>query len=222
MGGSRRRPRPATLPTPWRRGRRFLAAGHYAPIASAVADALGTCDSALLDIGCGEGYYLSQISAAERYGLDIAKSAVQMAARLLPDAQFVVANAYRTPVLDHSVAAVTSVFSPHPFEEFARVLRPGGRWVTATPGPDHLRQLRPPTSEATTPKAIERFERRTRPPDQADTARRVQFELHLTAAAVADLYFMTPLRWQAGATGLESADDRTITVDVWVATGVMV
>jgi hypothetical protein len=108
------------------------------------------------------------------------------------------------------------VFSPHPFDEFARVLRPGGRWVTATPGPDHLRELRPPTSGETTAKSVARFERRSRPPEQARLATRVEFELQLSPTAVADLYFMTPLRWQAGASGSDAESSRSVTVDVWV------
>ena len=47
--------------------RRFLNAGHYQPIAEAVARA--TLDglpneAACLDAGCGEGYYLRQLAAA--------------------------------------------------------------------------------------------------------------------------------------------------------------
>ena len=74
--------------------RRFLGAGHYAPIAAAVAAVVGTPAGPVLDVGCGEGYYLSQLPLPDRFGLDVAKSAVQMAARLLPDSQFVVGSAY--------------------------------------------------------------------------------------------------------------------------------
>jgi SAM-dependent methyltransferase len=197
--------------------RRFLAAGHYAPIAAALAEAVGPLDGPLLDVGCGEGYYLSQLSAPARYGLDVAKAAVQMAARLLPDAQFVVGSAYRLPVLAGSLAAVVSVFAPHPFEEFQRVLRPGGHWVTVTPGADHLREMRPELSGEGERKAAERLERRTAAPPEAQSAQRLRFELDLSAAALRDLFFMTPIRWQAGATGAQTDDGRTVTVDVWVS-----
>jgi 23S rRNA (guanine745-N1)-methyltransferase len=40
------------------------------------------------------------------------------------------------------VDAVLSVFSPRNATEFARVLHPGGCVITATPGPDHLAELR--------------------------------------------------------------------------------
>jgi 23S rRNA (guanine745-N1)-methyltransferase len=200
--------------------RRFLAAGHYAPIAAALAEAVGPVAGPLLDVGCGEGYYLSQLAAPERYGLDVAKAAVQMAARLLPDAQFVVGSAYRLPVLSGSLAAVVSVFAPHPFDEFARVLRPGGRWVTVTPGADHLREMRPVLSGDSERKAAERLARRSVAPPEAQTARRLRVELELTSEALRELFFMRPIRWQAGSTGAEADVGRTVTVDVWVSTSI--
>ncbi|MGB8858576.1 MAG: methyltransferase domain-containing protein [Ilumatobacteraceae bacterium] len=197
--------------------RRFLHAGHYSPIAGALAQAVGAPDGPVLDVGCGEGYYLAQLPLPDRYGLDVAKSAVQMAARLLPDAQFVVGSAYRLPVLAGSVAVVTSVFAPHPFEEFERVLRPGGRWVTVTPGPDHLREMRPVLSGESERKANERMQRRALAPAEAAGAHRLTFQLQLSAESLGDLFFMTPIRWQAGATGGTATAGRTVTVDVWVS-----
>jgi len=199
--------------------RRFLSQGFYAPIAAALAQTVGSPAGALLDVGCGEGYYLAQLTAGERYGLDIAKAGVRMAARLLPDCQFVVGSAYRLPVLDASVEVVVSVFAPHPFDEFDRVLQPGGRWVTVTPGPDHLCELRPadnPASGERGERRQQRFERRADPPAEADTAQRVRFALDLTADAATDLWAMTPLRWQTPNDG--AAQARSVTVDVWVAT----
>ena len=197
--------------------RRFLGSGHYQPIATALEHALGVPDGPVLDVGCGEGYYLSQLDLTDLYGLDVAKSAVQMAARLLPEAQFVVGSAYRLPVLDGSVAAVLSVFAPHPFEEFHRVLRPGGRWVTITPGPNHLQEMRPVLSGESERKAAERLRRRAVPPAEAIAADRIEFRLQLSAEALRDLFYMTPIRWQAGATGSDSDIGRTVSVDVWLA-----
>jgi 23S rRNA (guanine745-N1)-methyltransferase len=200
--------------------RRFLGAGYYAPIAAALADAVGVPDGALLDVGCGEGYYLSQLDLTDLYGLDVAKSAVQMASRLLPEAQFVVGSAYRLPVLDASVAAVVSVFAPHPFEEFQRVLQPGGRWVTVTPGPNHLCELRPVLTGESELKVAERLARRAAAPPEAAVARRLELQLDLSAEALRDLFYMTPIRWQAGSTGASTEEGRTVSVDVWVSTSV--
>lgn len=197
--------------------RRFLTAGYYAPIVTALAQAVGEPEGPVLDVGCGEGYYLSQLDLPRLYGLDVAKSAVQMAARLLPAAQFVVASAYRLPVLDDSVAAVVSVFAPHPFEEFQRVLQTGGRWVTVTPGANHLQEMRPVLSGDSERKSRERLARRGVAPVEAVGARRVEFQLELSAEALRDLFYMTPIQWQAGAKGSAAEVGRSVSVDVWVA-----
>lgn len=199
--------------------RRFLGAGHYAPIAAAVAAVVGEPGGAVLDVGCGEGYYLAQLAGQHRFGLDVAKAAVQMAARLLPDAQFVVGSAYRLPVLAESVAVVMSVFAPHPLDEFRRVLQPGGRWVAATPGPLHLRELRPRLTGDRERKDAERLERRAAPPAEGGTAERVQFTLPLAAASLGDLFLMTPIRWQSGSAAAVAAGVSEVTVDVWVSQG---
>lgn len=198
--------------------RRFLGAGHYAPVAAALVEAVGAVDGPLLDVGCGEGYYLAQLAPAEALGLDVSKHAVQMVCRLLPQHQFVVGSAYRLPILHGTLAAVTSVFAPHPFDEFARVLRPGGRWVTVTPGPTHLQELRPNFTGDAQAKALDRQQRRSQPPPEAAWSRRVQFRLILDAATLSDLFFMTPIRWQAGAAAaVAQGDGRSVGVDVWVS-----
>ena len=55
------------------------------------------------------------------------------------------------------------------------------------------------------------------PPVEAAAARRVQFELQLDASALRDLFYMTPIRWQAGATGADTDTGRAVSVDVWVS-----
>ena len=191
--------------------RRFLSYGMYAPISEALTAAVGTTND-VLDIGCGEGYYLSHISSPHKYGLDISKRAVQMASRLLPDAECVVASAYRIPLADHSCSTVISVFSPHSIEECVRVLQPSGRWFTITPGPSHLKEMRPDTAE----KIHEREHRRQEPPPHAKNAERIQFTLELTDETARDLYTMTPLQWQASAQHAVN-HVRTVSVDVWLA-----
>lgn len=207
--------------------RRFLAAGHYRPIADLMAtvlgDVLGDRGGPLLDVGCGEGYYMSTLDMAAlrgttRYGIDISKAAVRMAAKAIPDGRFAVGSAYRLPVLDGSVAAVLSVFGPRPFDEFQRVLRPGGDWVAITPAADHLRELRPAMSDEAVQKAQERAQRRAVAPDEAAQAHRLTFALDLADDAANDLLHMTPIRWQHDGHEAARTTVRAVTVDVWVST----
>ncbi|MEY4015578.1 MAG: methyltransferase domain-containing protein [Actinobacteria bacterium] len=192
--------------------RDFFATGSYAPIASALAHVLREVSGPILDVGCGEGYYFTHINATEKYGIDISKKAVQMASKLLPDAHFAVASAFRLPIVDHSCAAVFTVFAPHSFEEYARILKPGGTWVTVTPGPHHLQQMRPKRDQS----IDDREERRSEPPIQAQQAERIQFELDLSLSAATDLFSMTPLVWQTAA---DASPATQVSVDVWVSSG---
>ena len=192
--------------------REFFATDSYAPIADALRSALGAHHSPVLDVGCGEGYYLAHVEAEQKFAIDISKKAVQMTSKRVPEAQCAVASAYRLPVIDHSCSAVFSVFAPHSFEEYARVLTPGGTWVTITPGPQHLHQMRPHRDSA----IDERERRRSEPPAEAINAKRLQFDLDLSDEASQNLFSMTPLVWQTAASASPVSH---VSVDVWVATG---
>jgi 23S rRNA (guanine745-N1)-methyltransferase len=120
-------------------------AGCYDPIIDAVAAEVRRAGAAtVLDAGCGEGTYLARACAAgaDGWGIDISKVAVRLAARRYPHHRFAVASSYRLPFADESFDALVDVFSPRPFTELLRVLRPGGVAVVVTPGADHLAQLK--------------------------------------------------------------------------------
>ena len=225
--------------------RRFLEAGHYQPIADAVAQAVLagavpgrtlTC----LDAGCGEGYYLRQLAAtaaAEAHplalaGLDISKWAVQAAAKRdlhdarsqagpspSPSTTWVVGSNAGLPVLPATLDRVLCMFGFPVYGEFARVLRHGGELLQVDAGPEHLRELREviyPTLKPERPAA------RQAPPGFAhlgtDTLR---FQIHVDGpAAIADLLAMTPHLYRATAEGRARAaalTALTMTVDVRLA-----
>ena len=222
--------------------RRFLEAGHYQPIADAVAQAVLagavpgrtlTC----LDAGCGEGYYLRQLAAtaaAEAHplalaGLDISKWAVQAAAKRdlhdarsqagpspSPSTTWVVGSNAGLPVLPGTLDRVLCMFGFPVYGEFARVLRRGGELLQVDAGPEHLRELREviyPTLKPERPAA------RQAPAGfehlGTDTLR---FPVHVDGAApIADLLAMTPHLYRATAEGRARAaalTALTMTVDV--------
>lgn len=129
----------------------FLEKGYYAPLrealcALALRDTADLSAPALLDSGCGEGYYTQGVHRAlveagrapETAGVDLSKFALRRAARRLPEGEFAVASAYRLPVPDRRADLLLNIFSPLALEEFARVLRPGGRFYYAVPSARHL------------------------------------------------------------------------------------
>jgi 23S rRNA (guanine745-N1)-methyltransferase len=127
----------------------FLGAGHYAPLADAVADlaapVLSGPGSLVLDSGTGTGHYLRAVldrTPATAVGIDISKFALRRAARLNPGAINLVWDIWRPlPLADRAVDAIIVVFAPRNPPEFARVVRPGGRVVVVTPRNGHLAEI---------------------------------------------------------------------------------
>jgi len=132
---------------------RFLNAGYYEPlsdaIVAAVAKAASGPEQTVLDLGCGEGYYMQQLRIASAtastklklLGMDISKFAVRLAAKRKMDARLAVDSVYNIPLFENRVDTAISVFSPISIEETARVLKPGGQLIMVGPGAEHLAGL---------------------------------------------------------------------------------
>ena len=133
--------------------RRFLDTGAYLPLANKVAELVSRDfpeGGALLDIGCGEGYYTSIVAACltdagkspDVHGFDISKDGVRLTAKRDKSFSLAVASAYKMPIADESFDAAINVFSPLALEETVRILRHGGRFVMAIPDVNHLLGLK--------------------------------------------------------------------------------
>jgi 23S rRNA (guanine745-N1)-methyltransferase len=208
--------------------RRFLMAGHYAPIAAAVSRTTlaeaGVEPLACLDAGCGEGYYLRQLAEAASLaalslsvvGLDISKWAVLSAAKQDKHSTWVVGSNANLPVLAETLDRVLCMFGFPVYGEFARVLKPGGVLLQVDAGPDHLRELRAliypslkpaRTAEPSVPEGFFAPEHET-----------VGYTAHIAGAEqIADLLAMTPHLYRATAEGRARAaacTEISLTVDV--------
>lgn len=140
-------------------GRRaFLQQGFYQPLADAISNIFNQhlatlADQDLVrffDAGCGEGYYMGQVSQScsqadihiEFSGLDISKFAVQKAAKKYPENHFAVASTFQLPLESCSQDAVLQIFAPSSEQEVHRVLKNGGIWITVNPASQHLHQIK--------------------------------------------------------------------------------
>jgi len=127
--------------------RRLHDRGVTDPLFRGVAEILAaTADDAVLDAGCGDGFYLGSLqrdAGFDAHGVDISIPAIDAAARRYPECEWVVANADRAvPFSDRSFSIVLSVTARMNPGEFRRVLGDDGRLLVAVPAPDDLIELR--------------------------------------------------------------------------------
>lgn len=135
--------------------RRFLNHGYYKPLADLILRSItsrSNTNSSVLDLGCGEGYYLEHMISSlnteckHRFAaLDISKFAVQMTAkRMKPftaSVECCVASAVDTPYAEEYFDTIYNVFAPYSDREINRILKPEGRFILVGPGEKHLNEL---------------------------------------------------------------------------------
>lgn len=127
----------------------FLTAGHYQPLAHALAGTVARLcppDGTVLDAGAGTGYYLGAVldalPGAVGLGLDASKFALRRAAGAHPRAGTATGDIWKPlPVVSGAADVVINVFAPRNGPEFRRVLRPDGALVVVTPTARHLAEL---------------------------------------------------------------------------------
>jgi 23S rRNA (guanine745-N1)-methyltransferase len=213
----------------------FLGAGHYRPVADALSALAARClatradrDSPglVLDLAGGTGYYLALVLDAldARLGacVDLSAPALRRAAGAHPRAAALGADAWQhLPLADGSAALVLSVFGPRNPAEIRRVLAPDGTLIVATPGPDHLMEVRQSLGligidERKTARLADAYG------DYARTAvTAVRYQLRLGHADLTDLVAMGPSARHVGADALAARVAAlpapvTVTVDVEV------
>lgn len=130
----------------------FLAAGHFEPIAGALAEAVEAAapgDGCVAEVGAGTGAFLAAVLDAmpgrRGIALDVSKVAARRAAHAHARAGAVVADVWAgLPLADGCAAVVLDVFAPRNAAEFARVLAPDGVLAVVTPTARHLAEAAGP------------------------------------------------------------------------------
>lgn len=198
----------------------FLAAGHYRPIADALAAAAAAAsvagaaaetgaalevgagpDGLVADLGAGTGHYLAHVLDAlpGRAGaaLDISKYALRRAAKAHPRIGAVVCDAWRPlPLRDASADLMLNVFAPRNGPEIRRVLRPGGTLLLVSPTARHLRELVAALGLLSVDEEKQRRIDEKLGPYLTPTGRQsVEFTLRLSAQDVRTVVGMGPSAW---------------------------
>lgn len=185
--------------------RRFLDTGHYLPLAERICELAKKYikpHSAVIDVGCGEGYYTDKLERmlAMRDGdsrvsaLDISKDAVRYAGARNKSVSCAVASAYDVPSRDGAFSAAVNVFSPLAREEMLRILDTGGVFIVAFPAEEHLFGLKAaiydtPYKNEPQPLYLDGFE--------LLWSERVTYTVSLTSSEqIRDLFMMTPYAYR--------------------------
>jgi 23S rRNA (guanine745-N1)-methyltransferase len=183
--------------------RRFLETGYYETLILGVATHIETYapgkNLTILDLGCGEGWYLRRLQELRHdrddsfYACDIAKQAVKMTAKNRPGTYFV-ANANNIPLANQSCDVIISIFSPVFEDELTRCLKPW--WITIIVGPwsHHLYKFIEmiwdvPHGHKAKEENYQKF--------QVLASTSLTIPMSLQAPAIQDLFMMTPYYRQA-------------------------
>ena len=127
---------------------KVFVSGHFDTVVDSVRKGMNnhfgnTCPEYIVDLGCGEGYYLQKTwnrRPATKIGFDISKYAIQIAAKNRPDCHWYVANSAIIPVKAGSVDILTCCFSPI-FRENIDLIKRHGMLVLINAGPHHLKEI---------------------------------------------------------------------------------
>ncbi len=173
-------------------------AGFYQPAADAMKALLAPLSpAALLDAGCGEGYYLSSLSPklprSLMVGIDLSKEAILSAAGRGGSALYCVGDLNRLPFADGVFDVILNILSPASYASFTRVLKKGGLFVKIMPGREYLQQIRERLHAAKTGYDDTRVPEYLRQHMQVHRLERLHYTLPVSPMEYACFISMTPL-----------------------------
>lgn len=128
--------------------RDFLNAGYYGFLLDGlyeICEKFFTDNSVILDAGCGECYYSSEIKQKYGFdfvGVDISKDALEFASKRKSGIKTAVASLFDLPFADGCFDGLLNIFSPEADGEFRRVLKKDGIMIRVIPLERHLYDLK--------------------------------------------------------------------------------
>ncbi|MBV7391542.1 methyltransferase domain-containing protein [Enterococcus alishanensis] len=203
---------------------KMIASGMYQPVINQISE--WQKGDNILDVGCGEGSFLNQLSQLKeiptKIGFDISKEGIYLATNQLIKAFWCVADLTNLPFSDDSFTTILNIFSPSQYSEFRRVLKKGGQVLKVVPQENYLKELRekvfPDGKPYSNQAVIERFKE-----EMSDVRqRRVTYEFDIPDKLQLDFLEMSPLEWQATAeikAQLIANPLKKITIDVEILEG---
>jgi len=177
----------------------------------------------MLDTGCGEGSHLTRIIAAAEgvygVGIDIAKEGILAAAKFNSGSIWTVGDLANSPFQAASFETILNFLSPANYEEFKRLLKPGGKLIKVIPGEHYLKELRLQAFAGSDKESYNNEQTINRFKEQLTNVQveHVQYTKPLTPDLAQKLVLMTPMGWHVE--GKEQIELPEITIDLYILTG---
>ena len=202
----------------------IITSGLYDRVQQKIAEVIGITGAKILDTGCGEGSHLARIctrlEGATGVGIDISKEAIIAAAKFNPGQIWCVGDLAKSPYQAESFDIILNFLSPANYEEFARLLKTGGKVIKVVPQENYLKELRMQafadtekenyTNESTVARFKEQFKN--------VTVERITYTMPLAESDVPKLLQMTPIGWHVENKDAISLREITIDLDILVGT----
>ncbi|MFO8069651.1 MAG: methyltransferase domain-containing protein [Alkalibacterium sp.] len=202
---------------------RIAKMGFWQPMLDTLYSSIGNKKGVVLDVGCGEGahsaYLREEGLAGPVIAFDISKEGVNLGAATYEDIFFLVADLAQSPFATAQFDTILNILSPSNYEEFNRLLKPGGQVIKVIPGKDYLKELRafqPKENQTYSNKEVkDKF--MTHYPKA--TEHQVRYSVELNDEEVKDFLDMTPLGWHIEASQKQADSLHRITVDMVILVG---
>lgn len=204
--------------------------GMYQQVLDAIQQKITAMNGITLDIGCGEGSFLTQLTERGlngfKIGFDISKDGIYLASSQPVGTGFWdVADLTNLPISSDSIDTIINIFSPAYYQEFTRVLKKDGKIIKIIPEIDYLKELRQifyPGNEQkqfySNQKVIERFEQAM----IIEEKERITYTFSIPKHCQLDLLEMSPLEWQVSSEIKQRAQQyplAEITIDICLLKG---
>lgn len=124
----------------------IIVSGLYDTMQQTIASLIEGEAPVILDTGCGEGSHLQRICTklenSVGVGIDIAKEGILAAAKFYEGLIWCVGDLANSPYNAQSFDTILNILSPANYEEFKRLLKPGGKVIKVVPQAGYLKELR--------------------------------------------------------------------------------
>ena len=133
--------------------RDFLNKGYYTPLLNQLKEQVLSVASdpcTILDCGCGECWYTAGIYEhlqkngirSDFLGIDVSKNAIIAGAGRNKELKLAVATVFDIPMANNSCDIILSLFAPFSPQEYIRLLKEKGFFITTFPLEEHLWELK--------------------------------------------------------------------------------